>query len=293
MILAATSPKMDTMPNVMERFQWFTKEISSTNVRLMQLGMEAEDVVKEMEQMFKEAGEEIGDGLKQFKNVVINAKKGVICGKIEEKCRSKKRCRYWNRGYCREGSTKCPFYHPPDDCQQHLAEGHCSSQGCGQRHRKRCKYWGTKQGCFRKGQCQYLHIDNPTDVTETEVAEVEQNLIKDQSKCNLDYEKRVKETNIESNEPEEALQSNCEIEASQIIEMSQNKLSCEICNYKCKTDNLLKKHLNSNHEGHLKCPIGENRFSTAASAFKHATLMHDILNPNLKYLDKATNGRKK
>ena len=131
------------MPNVMERFQWFTKEISSTNVRLMQLGMEAEDVVKEMEQMFKEAGEEIGDGLKQFKNVVINAKKGVICGKIEEKCRSKKRCRYWNRGYCREGSTKCPFYHPPDDCQQHLAEGHCSSQGCDQRHRKRCKYWGT------------------------------------------------------------------------------------------------------------------------------------------------------
>ena len=78
-------------------------------------------------------------------------------------------------------------------------------------------------------------------MTETEVAEVEQNLIKDQSKCTLDYEKRVKETNIDSNEPEEALQSNCEIEASQIIEMSQNKLSCEICNYKCKTDKLFKK----------------------------------------------------
>ena len=85
------------------------------------------------------------------------------------KCTNLKRCRYWNRGYCREGTSRCPYYHPPDDCQEHLQEGLCSTQGCQLRHRNKCKYWGTKAGCFRKGQCQYLHVKNQDRVHNKDV----------------------------------------------------------------------------------------------------------------------------
>lgn len=44
------------------------------------------------------------------------------------------------------------------------AGGRCSSHACGHRHRRRCKYWAQKQGCFRKGQCQYLRSEDLTDL---------------------------------------------------------------------------------------------------------------------------------
>ena len=30
-----------------------------------------------------------------------------------------RRCKWWNRGYCRE-KEKCSFLHPKEDCQDHL-----------------------------------------------------------------------------------------------------------------------------------------------------------------------------
>ena len=128
---------METIPAVIERFGWWSNEILSTNARLQQLGMEAEYVVTKIKNMYKESGEESGEELKQFENMVINAKRGVLGGEIKDKCTSARRCRYWNQGYCREGTTKCPFYHPLDDCQQHLQEGRCSCQCCGHRRRSR------------------------------------------------------------------------------------------------------------------------------------------------------------
>ena len=86
---------------------------------------------------------------------------------------SLKRCRWWNRGYCREGSARGPYYHPTDVCEQHLPGGHYLSQGCTLWHRRRCKYCGTAEGCFRQQDCQYLHIDNPDIGTDDkEVSEV-------------------------------------------------------------------------------------------------------------------------
>ena len=66
---------METIPAVIERFGWFSNEILSTNARLQQLGMEAEYVVTEIKKMYKESGEESGEGLKLFESLVINATK--------------------------------------------------------------------------------------------------------------------------------------------------------------------------------------------------------------------------
>ena len=55
---------METIPAVIERFGWVSNEIMSTIARLQQLGMEAEYVVTEIKNMYRESGEESGEGLK-------------------------------------------------------------------------------------------------------------------------------------------------------------------------------------------------------------------------------------
>jgi hypothetical protein len=77
--------------------------------------------------------------------------------KREIKTNKKGKCRYWNRGYCRDG-RKCSWSHPEGDCQEYLQEGRCRDRGCPRRHRKVCRYWVGK-GCTRKKECQYLHQD--------------------------------------------------------------------------------------------------------------------------------------
>ena len=59
-----------------------------------------------------------------------------------------KRCKWWNRGYCRE-KEGCSYAHHKGDCQDHL-KGAFTIKGCNVlRHRKRCKYLNTEQGCHR------------------------------------------------------------------------------------------------------------------------------------------------
>ena len=35
----------------------------------------------------------------------------------------------------------------------------CTTQGCGLRHRRKCRYWALKDGCHRGVDCEYLHLD--------------------------------------------------------------------------------------------------------------------------------------
>ena len=39
-----------------------------------------------------------------------------------------KRCKWWNRGFCRE-KEKCIFFHTPGDCYDHL-DSKCTRQSC-------------------------------------------------------------------------------------------------------------------------------------------------------------------
>ena len=64
-------------------------------------------------------------------------------------------CNFFNRGFCKEGS-RCPFNHPKDDCQEHLAE-RCHDPWCKKRHRSICKHW-LQGGCFLEQACEFLHI---------------------------------------------------------------------------------------------------------------------------------------
>ena len=71
--------------------------------------------------------------------------------------RSLKKCRYYNRGFCKyEG--KCKFYHPEIVCEEYLQDGLCRQKKCEKRHPRHCRFWTTKaEGCRRGETCQYLH----------------------------------------------------------------------------------------------------------------------------------------
>ena len=66
------------------------------------------------------------------------------------------KCRYWNRGYCREGE-KCKYIHPKEDCKTQQDKGKCEDRQCEQRHRRYCRYYNSESGCYRGDKCHYLH----------------------------------------------------------------------------------------------------------------------------------------
>ena len=57
---------------------------------------------------------------------------------------------------CKKGK-KCKFNHPDNVCQIFLDTEKCEDIKCEKkRHRRECKYYTSKQGCFSKDDCQYL-----------------------------------------------------------------------------------------------------------------------------------------
>ena len=44
-------------------------------------------------------------------------------------------CRYWNKGFCKEGN-KCQFVHPKEDCTKHINKEKCEDRQCEWRHRR-------------------------------------------------------------------------------------------------------------------------------------------------------------
>ena len=110
----------------------------------------------EPEGMFKEV-------LDPFFEVAMKAVGVESSRKDKEKYKNKiKRCKWWNRGYCRE-KGECSFTHTKGDCEEHLRGG-CNTKGCNiLRHRKQCKYFNTDTGCTRGETCEYLHRKNKGD----------------------------------------------------------------------------------------------------------------------------------
>ena len=286
-------------------------EIFAINAKLKHLGIQAESLVEETKQMCIEYGEEWNKELVQFENIASKAKIGVLGGEEQRKY-SQKRCRYWNKGYCREGSTKCAFSHPPDDCKQHLQEGRCSSKGCGLRHRKICKFWRTSEGCFRQGRCQYLHENDPADVTKEKENEMEKahsvkrhNLEEEGKESMKDTEENIDQYTVTEastkhlekqyvevidNNTIKALSKLVEKESEEGIENNSQKLSCALCKYMCKNQNILAKHMDSKHDGYNQCYMCESIFPSAETLKIHED-MHtedEMFAALQKICDKAT-----
>ena len=81
-------------------------------------------------------------------------------GKTSHKGKSLRKCRYYNRGYCKFGD-RCNFTHPLAVCDNFLMNNFCYERGCQLRHPKDCRFWTkSTEGCIRHDPCQYLHRES-------------------------------------------------------------------------------------------------------------------------------------
>ena len=137
--------------------------------------------------------------------------------------------------------------------------------------------------------CQQLHVDNPARETVNTEIEEEVTVIKAVSKfvlekdnkdSNIEAEEDIGELNKASSKYEEKIEvkmcdtnKNIEKETEKEFEMNRKHFKCDFCEYKCKNNKILPKHLDSNHS---KCFICETRFSTAETLKTHKDMHADV-----------------
>ena len=123
---------------------------------------------------------------------------------------SKRKCRYFNRGYCKYGMN-CRFYHSQVICKEYAAEGGCQTIGCSKRHPRQCRYWTENpEGCRRSDTCQYLHVkieslsNNESDNTDIldEVGEDDESVSPCDKRDSYNDNKNVPQCHRRSMDPE-------------------------------------------------------------------------------------------
>ena len=99
--------------------------------------------------------EKILESLLSTERNQVNIKKGK--GQIK--------CKYFNRGFCRETKT-CQYFHPEILCQEYCETGTCSQgKSCEARHPHSCRHWrkGSWWRKFNTGysalKCNKPHFD--------------------------------------------------------------------------------------------------------------------------------------
>ena len=171
---------MDTMsdksqkktPKEDEDTEEFLKEIEEYHKKLQEkLKTDQEDTEDDESNAFHEEAEidnlrkyieDLKEELKIKKskvkslNDIVNEQRTIIENKAKTEPTRKLKCRYWNKGYCKEGA-QCPFYHDKEDCESFKTRGRCEDRKCLKRHRKHCRYFNKQEGCFINETCQCLH----------------------------------------------------------------------------------------------------------------------------------------
>ena len=104
-------------------------------------------------------------GLKQKYDQMVNIVSEIIKilkkeeNKLVEnmKKKSMKRCKFDNRGFCKQGTSFCKFLHADRVCEEYFTSGSCSlGSSCQLRHPWKCRYW--RRGyCWRSNDCVFLH----------------------------------------------------------------------------------------------------------------------------------------
>ena len=81
----------------------------------------------------------------------MSENKETIVPKSLEQESENKRCKWWNRGYCKFKQS-CPYLHPKKIC----IEEQCLNKECKKRHPNSCKNW-QKGSCRFENLCEFTH----------------------------------------------------------------------------------------------------------------------------------------
>lgn len=156
-----TGPGMASSPDAI------AMEFSRCWRYLGQLGMIAKDMVAMRARENTENITELDDiqKLTQLRRIIKLVDKTAQI-ELEEKEASFKKCNFFNRGFCSQG-TSCRFVHPLEVCDQYEKSGICVTKKCQKRHLYTCKFYNSESGCSRGESCSYSHRSSKKDEQES------------------------------------------------------------------------------------------------------------------------------
>ena len=183
-------------------------------------------------------------------------------------------CKYHQTGYCKFGDH-CPKYHNNIICKERV----CRDRNCNERHPKSCKYFSFDGTC-RYPQCAYAHRksngQSKVDLLETEVKELKNEI---NELNNAMSEIMAKILTLEEITPRNQINTkNPTIE----VNLDNQTFKCDQCEYWCKLEITLKKHINTKHyekavlpaavkppKSDLQCVLCDNIASTQKEFNEH------------------------
>ena len=136
---------------------------------------------------------------------------------------SKKKCKFFDKGFCKLSERGCQFYHPKETCQDW-----CEKSGCPKRHPKTCRYGyrckfdrenklceGNENNIDNKNECLIEQLKNSVKLLELEIdgSKVTANKLKhkiDEQGIKISrIEESVKEEKVKNNDLKKAFDYKC------------------------------------------------------------------------------------
>ena len=145
------------------------KDTTKENKEIKEI-MDAQRTIDKVIDANKDAIKRIDEEVKQIVVNKLDAKTNTASdkakedgGKIRVEDKNRKKCRYYDRGFCKY-NKKCRFLHPEGICQDYLETLKCGGKECFQRHPKLCRWDQGKGGCKRGEDCLYLHKEERLNI---------------------------------------------------------------------------------------------------------------------------------
>ena len=147
--------KQDEVKEIMEAQRIVDEILVANSDAIKRINKEIEELTKNNQHFPRDTSENDT----RFEKTSMN-------GRIDEVVKTgRKRCRYFNRGFCKF-TTKCRFVHTKQVCKDHIKNMKCENKDCLDRHPKVCKWLSSVSGCTRT-DCEYLHVTLATSDKQT------------------------------------------------------------------------------------------------------------------------------
>lgn len=195
-------------------------------------------------------------------------------------------CMYDKFGFCKFKAT-CKRQHYSQTCE-HLSA--CKTiKSCLKRHPKTCKWFAKDVKCSFGIDCGYSHTNptvNPEKESMKKKVEYLENIVQEmaikiiQLEIDLDgFKMNGNKKGSEVEQEQEITNQVCIKKSPEVKIQDYNdedkiqNFSCNMCNYKCKKKNTLKKHNKSKHNDH-KCSTCDMTFKTFNEVTRHNEQHH-------------------
>ena len=135
----------DDLESILERQQLNTKAIAENKEAILKIDMEIKALSRPKQTHFQRESFVSSKADEDLDKDAPEVSKRVEEKSDKRDISTRKKCRYFNRGYCK--FTKCRYTHPKEICKIYLETQKCEKRECPDRHPKICKWIKRSGGC--------------------------------------------------------------------------------------------------------------------------------------------------